>query len=81
MESPIDAFFIFEELSVEFVGPLPKDEMGNSYIFNAYTAPHGTANCLRWRQKLLLWKRIACWRLSLAAVAFDGCDPIGSRTL
>jgi hypothetical protein len=33
--SPIGAFSIFEEISVDFVGPLPTDEVGNSYIFNA----------------------------------------------
>ena len=33
--SPIGAFSIFEEISVDFVGPLPKDEVGNSYILNA----------------------------------------------
>ena len=33
--SPIGAFSIFEELSVDFVGPLPTDEVQNSYIFNA----------------------------------------------
>lgn len=33
--SPIGAFLIFEEISVDFVGPLPKDEVGNSYILNA----------------------------------------------
>ena len=35
VDSPIGAFCIFEELSVDFVGPLPTDEVGNSYIFNA----------------------------------------------
>jgi hypothetical protein len=32
--SPIGAVCIFEELSVDFVGPLPKDEVGNTYILN-----------------------------------------------
>ena len=33
--APIGSFCIFEELSNDFIGPLPKDEVGNSYIFNA----------------------------------------------
>jgi hypothetical protein len=33
--SPIGAFSIFEEIAVDFVGPLPTDEVGNSYILNA----------------------------------------------
>ena len=32
--SPIGAFAIFEELSIDFVGPLPEDDVGNSYILN-----------------------------------------------
>jgi hypothetical protein len=32
--SPIGALCIFEELSVDFIGPLPKDEVGNTYILN-----------------------------------------------
>ena len=32
--APIGTFCIFEELSVDFIGPLPKDEVGNSYILN-----------------------------------------------
>ena len=35
MLSPIGAFSIFEELSVDFIGPMPTDELQNSYIFNA----------------------------------------------
>ena len=33
--TPIGTFAIFEEISIDFVGPLPVDEVGNSYIFNA----------------------------------------------
>jgi putative transposase len=33
--SPIGSYCIFEELSVDFIGPLPRDEVGNSYILNA----------------------------------------------
>lgn len=33
--SPIGAFCIFEELSIDFIGPLPRDEVGNAFIFNA----------------------------------------------
>ena len=29
------AYSLFEKLSVDFIGPLPMDTMGNSYIFNA----------------------------------------------
>jgi hypothetical protein len=32
--SPIASFQIFEELGVDFIGPLPKDDVGNSYICN-----------------------------------------------
>ena len=32
--SAIGSFCIFEEMSVDFVGPLPVDEVGNSYILN-----------------------------------------------
>ena len=32
--SPIASFQIFEELGVDFIGPLPRDDVGNSYIFN-----------------------------------------------
>ena len=32
--SPIGAFCIFEEISVDFVGPLPRDDVGNTYILN-----------------------------------------------
>ena len=32
--SAIGCFCIFEEISVDYVGPLPTDEVGNSYILN-----------------------------------------------
>jgi hypothetical protein len=32
--SPIASFQVFEELGVDFIGPLPKDDVGNSYICN-----------------------------------------------
>ena len=32
--SPIASFQIFEELGIDFIGPLPRDMVGNSYIFN-----------------------------------------------
>ena len=32
--SRIAAYQIFEELGVDFIGPLPKDQLGNSYICN-----------------------------------------------
>ena len=32
--SPIASFQVFEELGIDFVGPLPKDDLGNSYILN-----------------------------------------------
>ena len=32
--SPIASFQIFEELGVDFIGPLPRDELMNSYICN-----------------------------------------------
>ena len=32
--SPIASFQIFEELGVDFIGPLPKDALENSYILN-----------------------------------------------
>ena len=32
--SPIASFQIFEELGVDFIGPLPRDDVGNSYICN-----------------------------------------------
>jgi hypothetical protein len=34
ISSPIASFQIFEELGVDFIGPLPKDDVGNSYICN-----------------------------------------------
>ena len=33
--SPIASHAIFEELSIDFIGPLPRDDVGNAYIFNA----------------------------------------------
>ena len=33
--SPIASFQIFEELGIDFIGPLTRDVVGNSYIFNA----------------------------------------------
>ena len=32
--SPIASFSVFEELSIDFVGPLPRDDVGNAYILN-----------------------------------------------
>ena len=32
--SPITSYQIFEELGIDFVGPLPKDDVENSYILN-----------------------------------------------
>ena len=32
--SPIASFQVFEELGIDFIGPLPKDDVGNSYICN-----------------------------------------------
>jgi hypothetical protein len=32
--SPIASFQIFEELGIDFIGPLPKDDVGNAYICN-----------------------------------------------
>jgi hypothetical protein len=32
--SPITSYQIFEELGIDFIGPLPKDDVGNSYILN-----------------------------------------------
>ena len=34
MTSTVAAYQIFEELGVEYIGPLPKDLLGNSYICN-----------------------------------------------
>ena len=32
--SPIASFQIFEELGIDFIGPLPRDDVGNAYICN-----------------------------------------------
>lgn len=32
--SPIATFSIFEEIGVDFIGPLPRDDVGNAYICN-----------------------------------------------
>ena len=32
--SPITSYQVFEELGIDFIGPLPKDDVGNSYILN-----------------------------------------------
>lgn len=32
--SPIASFAIFEEIGIDFIGPLPKDDVGNAYICN-----------------------------------------------
>jgi hypothetical protein len=32
--SPITSYQIFEELGIDFIGPLPRDDVGNSYILN-----------------------------------------------
>ena len=34
----LKAYALFEELAIDFIGPLPQDELGNVYIFNAICA-------------------------------------------
>jgi hypothetical protein len=36
--SPIATFQVFEELGIDFIGPLPKDDVGNAYICNCVCA-------------------------------------------
>ena len=36
--SPIATFQVFEELGIDFIGPLPKDDVGNAYKCNCVCA-------------------------------------------
>ena len=51
--SPIGSLCIFEEISIDFVGPLPKDGVGNTGIFSTlYVIPLDIVNYLQLRESL-----------------------------